>query len=308
MTTLYITHEDCLGHATPVGHPERPDRLRAVWERTSGPDFDALKREEAQEASPDMAELAHPASYVDRIRAAAPKEGLVRVDADTSMSPGSWRAVMLGVGAAVRGVDAVLGKEADNVFCATRPPGHHAERTTAMGFCLFNNAAIAAYHAREQHGLKRVAVVDFDVHHGNGTQDIFWSDRDMFYGSTHQMPLYPGTGAVTETGVGNIFNAPLRPGAGGDHFRLAMEERILPALSAFSPELLIVSAGFDAHRRDPLAELNFVEEDFAWATRRLMEVADEACEGRVVSILEGGYDLEGLASSAAAHVRELMRA
>jgi len=232
----------------------------------------------------------------------------VQLDADTSMSPGSFEAALRAVGAATLAVDEVVAGKANNVFCAMRPPGHHTERARPMGFCIFNHAAIAARYAQRKHGLGRVAVMDFDVHHGNGTQDIFWSDPTLMYCSTHQMPLYPGTGAVSERGDhDNIVNAPLRPGDGGEQFRAAMEERILPRLSAFGPELIIISAGFDAHARDPLANLQFTDADFGWATRKLMEVADKRAEGRVVSVLEGGYDLEGLSQSTAAHVVALMR-
>ena len=205
-------------------------------------------------------------------------------------------------------VDDVFTGRADNVFVAARPPGHHAEKMTAMGFCFFNNAAIAARHAQKTHGAERIAIVDWDVHHGNGTQDIFWDDPSVLFCSTHQMPLYPGTGAINERGEhDNIVNAPLRAGDGGEQFKAAMETRILPRLASFGPELIIISAGFDAHQRDPLANLQFVEEDFGWATRKIMEVADKTAQGRVVSVLEGGYDLEGLSKSAAAHVVALMR-
>jgi len=232
----------------------------------------------------------------------------VQLDPDTSMSPGSFEAALRAVGAATRAVDEVVGKKAANVFLAHRPPGHHAETVRPMGFCIFNQAAIAARYAQKKHGLHRVAVVDFDVHHGNGTQEIFWKDPTLMYCSTHQMPLYPGTGAVNERGEhDNIVNAPLRAGDGGEQFKTAMETRILPRLQSFGPELIIISAGFDAHKRDPLANLQFVEEDFAWATRKIMEVADKTAQGRVVSVLEGGYDLEGLSKSAAAHVTALMR-
>jgi acetoin utilization deacetylase AcuC-like enzyme len=223
------------------------------------------------------------------------------------MSPGSLEAALRFVGASTAAVDAVFQGEADNVFCAFRPPGHHAESRRAMGFCLFNNAAIAAHYARHAYGAERVAVVDFDVHHGNGTQDIFWSDPDLFYGSTHQMPLYPGTGDVQETGAGNIFNAPLRAGDGSAQFHEAMSSVILPALDAFAPNLLIISAGFDAHHRDPLGSLQLTEEDFAWVTLELMEAAQIHCDGRIVSVMEGGYDLQGLAASAGIHVQALMR-
>ena len=223
------------------------------------------------------------------------------------MSPGTLDDALRGAGAAVAAVDAVFSGEADNAFCAMRPPGHHAEARRAMGFCLFNNAAIAALYARARYDAERVAVVDFDVHHGNGTQDIFWSDGDLFYGSTHQMPLYPGTGAASETGVGNIFNAPLHDGDGGPQFRSAMANTILPALDAFGPDLVIISAGFDAHREDPLGGLNLTEEDFVWATLNLMEIADKHADGRVVSVLEGGYDIRALAASVAVHVQALIR-
>ncbi len=308
MSTLLLSHTACFDHLTPDGHPERPDRLRAVEHALEDEMFASLVREQAPEAELETAALAHPQDYVEAIIAAAPTDGLVRVDADTSMSPGSLEALRRGMGAATRAVDEVVTRNVRNAFCAIRPPGHHAEKVRAMGFCLFNFAAIAAIHARKTHGLERVAVVDFDVHHGNGTQDIFWSEPELFYGSTHQMPLYPGSGARGETGVGNIVNAPLAPGDDGVAFREAMDGVILPALERFSPDLVIISAGFDAHARDPLANLNLVEDDFAWATRRLMEIAERTCDGRVVSVLEGGYDLVGLATSTAAHVRTLMEA
>jgi acetoin utilization deacetylase AcuC-like enzyme len=246
--------------------------------------------------------------YIVEIQNAVPQQGLVQLDADTSMSPGTFEAALRAIGGATRAVDEVVGKTATNVFVAQRPPGHHAETVRPMGFCIFNQAAIAARYAQRKHGLHRVAVVDFDVHHGNGTQEIFWKDPTLMYCSTHQMPLYPGTGATGERGEhDNIVNAPLRAGDGGAEFKAAMEDRILPRLSSFGPELIIISAGFDAHKRDPLANLQFVEEDFAWATRKIMDVADKTAEGRVVSVLEGGYDLEGLSQSAAAHVIALMR-
>lgn len=308
MPTLLLTHSAGLDHETPAGHPERPDRLRALERALEEEAFQSLIREQAPRGDIGLAELAHPADYVEMIVNAAPADGIVSVDADTSMSPGSMEALLRYLGATQHAVDEVVGGRVGNAFCGMRPPGHHAEKVRAMGFCLFNFAAIAARYAQKTHGLERVAVIDFDVHHGNGTQDIFWSEPTLFYGSTHQMPLYPGTGAASETGVGNIFNAPLDPGDGGAEFRAAMEQKILPALEKFRPDLVIISAGFDAHARDPLANLNFSDEDFGWVTTRLMEVADRACGGRVVSFLEGGYDLVGLADSAKAHVRALMRA
>jgi acetoin utilization deacetylase AcuC-like enzyme len=304
--TLLLTHPAYLDHRTPTGHPERPDRIRAVETALADPRFDGLLREEAPLGTVEQVLRAHPQSYVERILASVPDDGLTRLDADTVLSPGSRDAVMRAVGASCRAVDAVLAGAAANAFSAHRPPGHHAERETPMGFCIFNHAAVAARHAQAVHGIGRVAIVDFDVHHGNGTQDIFWSDPSVLYASTHESPLYPGTGAASEAGVGNIVNAPLPGGSGGEEFRAAMEGRILPALRAFKPDLVILSAGFDAHHRDPLASLRFVEEDFFWVTRALMEVADETCGGRVVSLLEGGYDLRGLAASAAAHVAALM--
>jgi acetoin utilization deacetylase AcuC-like enzyme len=241
-------------------------------------------------------------------RDATPKQGMVRLDPDTSMSPGSFEAALRAAGGAVQAVDEVMEKRAANAFVAERPPGHHTETARAMGFCLFNNAAIAARHAQKQHGAERVAVVDFDVHHGNGSQDIFWSDATVIYCSTHQMPLYPGTGAAGERGEHDtIVNAPLRPGDGGAQFRNAFETVILPRLRDFRPDLIVISAGFDAHQRDPLANLNLLEADFGWATRKIMEVADATAGGRVISVLEGGYDLDALASSVSEHVIALMR-
>jgi acetoin utilization deacetylase AcuC-like enzyme len=308
MSTLLITHPACLEHLTPAGHPERPERLRAIDRALEDERFQMLVRVEAPAASLETIALCHPMDYVTSVRDATPTEGLVRLDADTALSPGSFEAALRAAGGATYAVDEVMARKASNAFVATRPPGHHSETARPMGFCLFNNAAIAARYAQKKHGVERAAVVDFDVHHGNGSQDIFWSDKTVMYGSTHQMPLYPGTGAKGERGEHNtVVNAPLRPGDGGEQFRAAFENVILPRLRDFRPDLIVISAGFDAHMRDPLANLNLLEADFDWATRKLMEVAQASAEGRVVSVLEGGYDLEGLAKSAAAHVAALMQ-
>jgi acetoin utilization deacetylase AcuC-like enzyme len=307
MPTLLTTHPACLDHLTPAGHPERPDRLRAVERALEAEKFQSLARVNAPAAALDVIALCHPMDYVEEIRDATPKEGLVHIDADTSMSPGSFEAALRAAGGAVHAVDEVFGKRASNAFVATRPPGHHAETARPMGFCLFDNAAIAARYAQKKHGIARAAIVDFDVHHGNGSQEIFWSDKSVMYCSTHQMPLFPGTGATGESGEHNtVVNAPLRPGDGGEAFRAAFDSRILPRLADFRPELVVISAGFDAHYRDPLANINLEEPDFVWATQKLMEVADRFAGGRIVSLLEGGYDLQALGNSAAAHVLTLM--
>jgi acetoin utilization deacetylase AcuC-like enzyme len=308
MPTLLVTHSSCLCHLTPAGHPERPDRLRAIYRALESERFQMLGRMQAPTAELDAIERCHPMDYITALRDATPKQGMVRLDPDTSMSPGSFEAALRAAGGAVQAVDEVMEKRAANAFVAVRPPGHHTETARAMGFCLFNNAAIAARHAQKQHGAERVAVVDFDVHHGNGSQDIFWSDATVMYCSTHQMPLYPGTGAAGERGERDtIVNAPLRPGDGGAQFRNAFETVILPRLRDFRPDLIVISAGFDAHQRDPLANLNLLEADYGWATRKIMEVADTSAGGRVISVLEGGYDLEALASSVSEHVIALMR-
>jgi acetoin utilization deacetylase AcuC-like enzyme len=308
MTTFLYTHPACLDHDPGRHHPESPARLRAVLAALDDPEFAPLERREAPEAAREDLLRVHPRRHVEGILAAVPKTGHVGIDADTVLSPASGAAALRAAGAVSAAVDAVIAKEGDNAFCAVRPPGHHAEPQRAMGFCLFNNAAIGALRAREVHGLARVAVVDFDVHHGNGTQAAFEADGSLFYASTHQYPLYPGTGAASETGVGNVVNVPLRPMAGSSQFRLGMTQRILPALDAFRPELVIVSAGFDAHRSDPLAQLMLEEADYTWVTEKLLEIADRHAAGRLVATLEGGYDLSALAASAAAHVRVLMSA
>ncbi|PYE90587.1 histone deacetylase family protein [Phyllobacterium leguminum] len=311
MTTRLYWHPIYLEHLTPPGHPERPDRLRALHGAIEGEEFYRLDRVEAPMGDEATILYAHSESLVERIKAAIPKESeqleLMRIDEDTFVSPKSWDAALTAIGAANAAIDTVFKGEADNVFVASRPPGHHAERDKAMGFCLFNNAAIAARHAQRKHGAERVAIVDWDVHHGNGTQDIFEADPTVLYCSTHQMPLYPGTGAKDETGVGNIVNAPLSSGGGGREFREAFTSRVLPALDDFRPDLIIISAGFDAHHRDPLAELNLDESDFDWATGKLMDRAGRFANNRLVSVLEGGYDLQGLSGSAAAHITRLMK-
>ncbi len=307
MATLIVSHPAFYDHVTPLGHPERPDRLRVIDRILEHERFQVLQRETAPRADADMAALAHPREHIDRVREAVPTDGLERLDDDTTLSPGSWDAALRALGGVCLAVDEVMEGTVKNAFCAIRPPGHHAEADKAMGFCLFNNAAVAARHAQKAFGAERVAIVDFDVHHGNGTQDIFWNDPTVMYASTHQMPLFPGTGAMNETGEANtIVNAPLDPGAGGAEFREAMDIAILPRVEAFQPDLILISAGFDAHARDPLGHLNLVEADFAWATRKLMEIAERHCNSRVVSMLEGGYDLESLARSTAAHVMTLM--
>jgi acetoin utilization deacetylase AcuC-like enzyme len=307
MTTLLLSHPASLDHLTPPGHPERPDRLRAVNQILAEERFDPLVRIEAPEGRLDDVTLCHSEAYVTELRSVAPTSGLVYIDGDTSMSPGTWEAVMRGVGGAVAATDAVMRGEHSNAFVAVRPPGHHAEKATPMGFCFFDNVAIAARHAQRKYGITRAAVIDFDVHHGNGTQDIFWADKSVMYCSTHQMPLFPGTGASGERGEHDtIVNAPLRPEDGSAKFRAAFDNLILPQLTKFAPELVIVSAGFDAHRRDPLANINLDAADFGWVTQKLMDIAERSAGGRIVSVLEGGYDLQGLQESVAAHVTALM--
>lgn len=307
MTTRLYTHPIYLEHITPPGHPERPDRLRAIWKVLEEEAFSDLDRRESPDGDEAAILLCHPESYVENVRRSIPEEGIAAVDADTSVSPKSWQAALTAIGAANAAVDDVFSGAVDNVFVAARPPGHHAEKSTAMGFCLFNNAAIAARHAQKKHGAERVAIFDWDVHHGNGTQDIFWDDPSVLYCSTHQMPLYPGTGAPTETGAGNIVNAPLSPETGSDLFREAVRSRVMPAIRNFAPDLLIISAGFDAHHRDPLAQINLTEEDFDWATGQMLDAAARHSSNRLVSLLEGGYDLQGLSFSVGAHVKRLMK-
>jgi acetoin utilization deacetylase AcuC-like enzyme len=306
MTTLLYTHPACLEHDPGRHHPESPARLRAVLDALADPQFARLERREAPEATLEDLLRVHPRQHVERILRAVPKSGYAGIDADTILSPASGEAALRAAGAVVAAVDAVVRRESNNAFCAVRPPGHHAEPARAMGFCLFNNIAVGALRAREAHGLDRVAVIDFDVHHGNGTQEAFQADGSLFYASTHQSPLYPGTGAASETGVGNIVNVPLRPMSGSSQFRRGVSERILPALDAFRPELVLISAGFDGHKSDPLAHLLLEEADYTWITEQLLDIADRHAGGRLVSTLEGGYDLAALGASVAAHTRVLM--
>jgi acetoin utilization deacetylase AcuC-like enzyme len=310
MATRLYEHPIFLEHITPEGHPERPDRLRSLNIALEHPNFERLIRKEAPQANEDAVLLAHPEEHLLAVMRQIPEEDgeINRVEADTYVSRKSLQAALTGIGAAMAAVDDVFTGAADNVFVAARPPGHHAETAKAMGLCLFNNVAIAARHAQKAHGAERVAIIDWDVHHGNGTQDIFWNDTSVLFCSTHQMPLYPWSGDKNETGVkNNVVNAPLSPNTGSEYFREAFKSRVLPAIADFSPDLILISAGFDAHHRDPLAQINLVGEDFDWATGRLLEMADKYASNRVVSLLEGGYDLEGLAESAAMHILRMMK-
>jgi acetoin utilization deacetylase AcuC-like enzyme len=306
MTTLLYSHPACLEHDPGSYHPESPDRLRAVLAGLAGSEFARLQRREAPRAEIDEVARVHPPDFISAVLGSVPHRGHAALDADTVLSPGSGEAALRAVGAVCAAVDAIVAGEGDNAFCAVRPPGHHAEADRSMGFCLFNSVAIGVQRARQTHGLERAAVIDFDVHHGNGTQAIFENNPHVFYASTHQSPLYPGTGARSETGCGNIVNVPLRPMAGSSQFRAAMSQRILPALDAFRPAFMLISAGFDAHRSDPLAQLMLEEADYTWITERLIEIAGRHAGGRLVSALEGGYDLPALGASVAAHIRVLM--
>jgi acetoin utilization deacetylase AcuC-like enzyme len=306
MTTLLLTHPACAGHDTGPGHPEAPLRLRAIAEAVEKADLIGLECRDAPRASREQVELVHPARYVDALEALGASGRHGWIDADTAISPGSMEAAYRAAGAVCAAIDAVLAGEAANAFCAVRPPGHHAEPERAMGFCLFSTVAIGARHARAAHGLTRIAILDFDVHHGNGTQAVFERDPDTLYLSTHQWPLFPGTGAARETGVGNIVNRPLPPGTGSADWRAVVEDDLLPAIDAFAPELILVSAGFDAHRADPLASLGLVEDDFAWITAELLALAKRHAHGRLVSTLEGGYNPVALGRSCVAHLQALM--
>jgi acetoin utilization deacetylase AcuC-like enzyme len=307
MSTAFFTDPACLTHITPPGHPEQVARLHAILRVLDGADFAALDRRQAQPASVEELLRCHPQSYIDRIRAAIPAQGSHQLDPDTHVSPGSWDAAVNGLGAVLAALDTVMAGEAANAFAAIRPPGHHAETATPMGFCLFGTVAIAAKRALDHHGLSRVAVLDFDVHHGNGTQDLLWDEPRALFVSSHQFPLWPGTGRADEVGAhDNILNLPIAPNTAGPAFRAAWEETVFPRVEAFKPELILISAGFDAHADDPLAQLNLHDDDFIWITNRICDIADRHAGGRVVSALEGGYDLDALAASTAAHVKTLM--
>lgn len=307
MSTLLLTHPSFLEHDTGEDHPECADRLRAILSVLEGEEFMFLHREQAPRASFEQIAKAHPQWYIDNIMRSIPSVGYNIIDGDTIVSPGSGEAALRAAGAVCAAVDAVMKKEVRNVFCAVRPPGHHAEPHQAMGFCLFNNVVIGAHHARDAYGLKRVAIVDFDVHHGNGTQSMCEDDPGLFYVSTHQAPLYPGTGFSDETGIdNNILNIPLAPGSGSAEIRQAFEEKIIPAIAKFSPELIVTSAGFDAHIADPIAHLRLRSDDYGWITNRLTKLAEEKCGHRLISVLEGGYDLNALAASVRIHVLALM--
>jgi acetoin utilization deacetylase AcuC-like enzyme len=307
MTVALVTHEACLDHDTGPGHAESADRLRSVLGALAEDRFPGLLREAAPRADEQQLTAVHDREYIRHLLAmAVPLGRREALDLNTIVSSGSLEAALRAAGGATLAVDMVLELRADAAFVAVRPPGHHAERNRAMGFCLINNVAVAAQHARSRWGLRRVAVADFDVHHGNGTQDIFWNDPELFFASTHQSPLFPGTGARYERGVAaNIANAPLPAGSGSKAFRHAWRSDLLPALDAFAPELLIVSAGFDAHRTDPIAELMLESEDYGWITAELVALAQRHAQGRVISLLEGGYDLDALAECSAAHVQAL---
>jgi len=304
--TLYYSHADFLLHDTGISHPESADRLRSIANALDTPEFSGLIRVSPPLGTEQQIRLIHTQSHIDNVLNAVPRHGLRYLDSDTVLSPGSDEAALRAVGAACDAVDKILAGEADNAFCAVRPPGHHAESERAMGFCLFNNVAIAAEYARTRHQLKRIAIVDFDVHHGNGTQAAFYEQPAVLYASSHEVPHYPGTGYPSETGVGNIINVPLAAGESGLEFRQKYSRIVLPALRAFKPELLLVSAGFDAHRDDPLASIGLVEDDYRWITQELMEIAGIYCGGKMISILEGGYNLKALGASAAVHVKALL--
>jgi len=303
MKTLLLHHEDCLRHDPGPRHPERVDRVRAVVSAVR--DFPGTELLPAPLASQEQICRAHSPEYWQMLHDLEPESGLAAADPDTFMSAGSIKASLRGSGAACFAIDQVFAGKSRNAFCITRPPGHHSGSNFAMGFCLFNQVAVAARHALAVHDIERVAILDFDVHHGNGTQAIFEDSPEVLFVSSHQMPLYPGTGRADETGCGNILNMPLAPGSGGAEFRAAWSTRGLPAMQKFKPELIMVSAGFDAHEMDPLGQLELQDDDFGWITAEICRYADDACGGRVISVLEGGYDLDALASASLAHVGAL---
>lgn len=303
--TALITHEDCVKHEMSVGHPEQPARIGAVLDELIAEGlFQMLQQFEAPEADRDHLLLAHPAAYVDGLTEVSPSQGTVQLDGDTALNEYSLRAAKLAAGAGIKAVDLVFGEDFDNAFCCIRPPGHHAERAEAMGFCFFGSVAIAALYALQKPGIDRVAIIDFDVHHGNGTEDLVGDNEDIFFCSSFQYPLYPGK--YGENVEGRKINIPLPAGTDGTVFRKTMEADCFPALRAFEPQMVFISAGFDAHADDPLGGLNFREADFAWVTRELMAVAAEFSDRRLVSMLEGGYNLGALGRSAAVHVKELL--
>ena len=306
MSTAFFSHQIFEAHDTGPGHPERAERLRAIKKVISSSSYDTLIRREAPRSTLQQIAMVHDLNYVEKLMDLVPERGWSQIDPDTVMCPETGEATLRAVGAVIEAVDGVISGTFDNAFCAVRPPGHHAEPNHGMGFCFFNNAAIAARHAQQAHGLERVAIVDFDVHHGNGTQAAFRGDKNVFFASSHQYPFYPGTGAIDEVGVGNIVNVPLESGSGSKDFRNGWSTKIFPALEAFQPEFLVISAGFDAHARDPLGSINLEAEDFAWITRKLLEISANKLNGRIISCLEGGYDLVGLGESVDAHVSELL--
>lgn len=309
MTTLYFHHDDFLHHDTGAGHPESPARLRSIDSALTDASFSQLQKLTTA-LKPDceqLIRLIHNPDLVDKIFATVPQQGHAYIDQDTVVSPGSGRAALQAVSTVCTAVDRIVDKTADNAFCAVRPPGHHAEPGRSMGFCLFNNIAIAAAYAQETYGLDKIAIIDFDVHHGNGTQAAFCNRADVFYASSHQMPHYPGTGNPGEIGLGNILNVPLAAGDGGIQFKTKYRDLIFPAVNAFKPELILLSAGFDAHKDDPLASIRLEADDFGWVTEQIMAIADQCCDGRIISVLEGGYNLPALAESVTAHVNALLR-
>ncbi len=302
---LLLTHPSCSEHDPGAGHPENPLRMQTVLAALTDAQLPNVVNEQAPLADRKQLSRVHESEYIEQIFTTAPTEGLVSLDADTFMNSASLDATRAATGAMIRGVDAVVNDQFKRVFCAVRPPGHHAEAGQAMGFCLFNGIAAAAAHALEEHHLSRVAVIDFDVHHGNGTQHIFDAQPGVLYASSHQMPLYPGTGAESETGVGNIVNLPLPPSAGSSALREGYLDTVMPAVREFQPQILLVSAGFDGHHLDPLANLNFTTDDFVWLGEQLSTLADELCDGRLVATLEGGYSPTALRECVPAFVQAL---